>query len=164
MNEYYIAKTNAGLLYLLIYVLPLEIQLSRGGGWDPTNGFNSTTFLRLSQARTWVPNAAELLLGQSAKSNNWLVRNRNNVSNLTDISSSPSWASTIKKIQLSVLVLVQSGHLYHLIECKNLIDLIWFLMFNASSSNISAISWRPVLVVEEPGVPGENHRPLSSNW
>ena len=32
-------------------------------------------------------------------------------------------------------------------------------MFNATFSNISAISWRPVLVVEEAGVPGENHRP-----
>ena len=31
-------------------------------------------------------------------------------------------------------------------------------MFNATSSNISAISWRPVLVVEEAGVPGEDHR------
>jgi hypothetical protein len=30
-------------------------------------------------------------------------------------------------------------------------------------SNISAISWRPVLVVEEAGVPGDNHRPLASN-
>ena len=27
---------------------------------------------------------------------------------------------------------------------------------------ISAISWRPVLVVEEAGVPGENHRPLAA--
>ena len=27
--------------------------------------------------------------------------------------------------------------------------------FNATFSNISAISWRPVLVVEEAGVPGE---------
>jgi hypothetical protein len=35
----------------------------------------------------------------------------------------------------------------------------WFLVFNATFSNISAISWRPVLVVEEAGVPGENHRP-----
>jgi hypothetical protein len=35
-------------------------------------------------------------------------------------------------------------------------DLI--LVFNATFSNISAISWRPVLVVEEAGVPGENHR------
>jgi hypothetical protein len=31
-------------------------------------------------------------------------------------------------------------------------------------SNISAISWRPVLVVEEAGVTGENHRPWASNW
>jgi hypothetical protein len=33
----------------------------------------------------------------------------------------------------------------------NLIDLIRFLLFNATFSNISAISWRPVLVVEEAG-------------
>ena len=38
-------------------------------------------------------------------------------------------------------------------------DLIWFIVLNATFSNISAISWRPVLVVEEAGVPGENHRP-----
>ena len=43
-------------------------------------------------------------------------------------------------------------------------DLIWFLVFNATFSNISSISWRPLLVVEEVGVPGENHRPLASNW
>ena len=41
---------------LLIYVLPLEIQLSRGEGWDPINRFNSATFLCLSQARTWISN------------------------------------------------------------------------------------------------------------
>jgi hypothetical protein len=29
---------------------------------------------------------------------------------------------------------------------------------------LSAISWRPVLVVEEAGVPRENHRPQASNW
>jgi hypothetical protein len=40
----------------------------------------------------------------------------------------------------------------------------WFLVFNATFSNISAISWRPVLVVEKAGVPGENHRPWTSNW
>jgi hypothetical protein len=28
---------------------------------------------------------------------------------------------------------------------------------------LSAISWQPVLVVEEAGVPGENHRPWTSN-
>jgi hypothetical protein len=42
-------------------------------------------------------------------------------------------------------------------------DLILFVL-NATFSNISAISWRPVLVVEESGVPGENRRPWASNW
>jgi hypothetical protein len=37
-----------------------------------------------------------------------------------------------------------------------------FWCFNATFSNNSAISWRPVLVVEEAGVPGENHRPWAS--
>jgi len=40
----------------------------------------------------------------------------------------------------------------------------WFLVFNATFNNISAISWRPVLVVEKAGVPGENHQPWASNW
>jgi hypothetical protein len=39
-----------------------------------------------------------------------------------------------------------------------------FMVFNATFSNISAISWRPVLVVEEAEIPGENHRPCESNW
>jgi len=29
---------------------------------------------------------------------------------------------------------------------------------------LSAISWRSVLVVEEAGVPGENHQSWASNW
>jgi hypothetical protein len=36
-----------------------------------------------------------------------------------------------------------------------LIDL--FIVFNATFRNASAVSWRPVLVVEESGVPGDNH-------
>jgi hypothetical protein len=36
-----------------------------------------------------------------------------------------------------------------------------FWCFNATFNNISAISWRPVLVVEEAK---ENHRPWASNW
>jgi hypothetical protein len=36
------------------------------------------------------------------------------------------------------------------------------MVFSAIFNNISAISWRPVLLVEENGVPGENHRPVAS--
>jgi len=37
-------------------------------------------------------------------------------------------------------------------------------VFNAIFTNISAISWRSVLVVEEAGVPGKNYWPWASNW
>jgi hypothetical protein len=33
-------------------------------------------------------------------------------------------------------------------------------VFNATFNNISVVSWPPGLVVEEAGVPGENHRPI----
>ena len=36
-------------------------------------------------------------------------------------------------------------------------------MFNATFNNISVVSWRSVLFVEETGVPGENHRPTLSH-
>ena len=37
------------------------------------------------------------------------------------------------------------------------------MVFNATFSNISVISWRSVLLVEETGVPGENHRSVASH-
>jgi len=35
---------------------------------------------------------------------------------------------------------------------------------NATFNNISIISWGSVLLVEETGVPGENHWPVASHW
>jgi hypothetical protein len=37
------------------------------------------------------------------------------------------------------------------------IFLVRFMVFNATFNNISVISWRSVLLVEETGGPGENH-------
>ena len=40
------------------------------------------------------------------------------------------------------------------------IYLVWlfcFMVFNATFNNISVISWRSVLLVEETGGPGEDH-------
>ena len=37
------------------------------------------------------------------------------------------------------------------------------MVFNATFSNLSVMSWRSVLWVEETGVPGENHRPAASH-
>jgi ammonia channel protein AmtB len=36
--------------------------------------------------------------------------------------------------------------------------------YSVTFNNISIISWRSVLVVNETGVPGENHRPIASHW
>ena len=42
----------------------------------------------------------------------------------------------------------------------------WFrlIVFNATSNDISVISWQSVLLVEETRVPGVNHQPVASHW
>jgi hypothetical protein len=40
----------------------------------------------------------------------------------------------------------------------------WFMVFNATFNNISVMSWRSALLVEETGIRGENHRPVASYW
>jgi hypothetical protein len=47
----------------------------------------------------------------------------------------------------------------HVHVCR--FDLIRFIVFNATFNNISAISWRSVLLVEETGIPGEIYRPVT---
>ena len=46
-----------------------------------------------------------------------------------------------------------------------LMPLYWVrvMVFNATFNNISVISWQSVLLVEETGVPGDNHRPVTSH-
>jgi len=40
---------------------------------------------------------------------------------------------------------------------------VCLMVFNATFSNISVMSWRSVLLVEETGRSGENHRPVGSH-
>jgi len=49
----------------------------------------------------------------------------------------------------------------HNIQTNHLIG--WVMVFNATFNNISVISWQSVLLVEETGVPGENHLPVASH-
>ena len=51
----------------------------------------------------------------------------------------------------------RKGHYY---------DLVWFMVFNATFNNITAILWQSVLLVEKTRVPGDNinHWPASSRW
>jgi len=41
--------------------------------------------------------------------------------------------------------------------------LCWINMLSPTFNNISIISWRSVLFVEEKGIIGENHRPAASH-
>jgi hypothetical protein len=38
------------------------------------------------------------------------------------------------------------------------------MVLNATFNNLSDVSWRSVLLVEETRVPGENNRPAASHW
>ena len=54
-------------------------------------------------------------------------------------------------------------YIIYVILNTNETGLVWFIVFNSTFNNISVISWLSVLSVEETGVPGENHRPVTSN-
>ena len=41
--------------------------------------------------------------------------------------------------------------------------MVWFMVFNATFNNISVVSWLSVLLVEEIGVPAENHRLIENH-
>ena len=68
----------------------------------------------------------------------------------------------IKKYSLSVMLPVDHEILHNILRH-------WFCLFvclivlNATFNNISVKSWLSVLLLEETGVPGENHRPVASH-
>jgi hypothetical protein len=41
---------------------------------------------------------------------------------------------------------------------------VMVMVFHGTFNNISVISWRSVLLLEETGVPGENQWPAASQW
>ena len=52
---------------------------------------------------------------------------------------------------------VLSGNILHSIRIR-------VMVFSATCNNVSVISWRSFLLVEETGVHWENHRPAASHW
>jgi hypothetical protein len=56
-------------------------------------------------------------------------------------------------------------YFFRIARIDNVFGLTWcgFMVFNATFNNISVISWLSVLLVEETGVLGENHKPVASH-
>jgi hypothetical protein len=69
-----------------------------------------------------------------------------------------SWTFAFKNIHSDVVCSAVYGML------RAIFFISIFFLFNATFNNISALSCRPVLVVEEAGVSGEIRRPWASNW
>jgi hypothetical protein len=54
--------------------------------------------------------------------------------------------------------------LFVVLQLWKKICIVCFMVFNTTFNNIAVISWQSVLLVEETGQPGENHRPVTSHW
>ena len=65
-------------------------------------------------------------------------------------------------IVMSTDCLVRCKYNYQTVRGINAVG-VRVMMCNVTFNNISAISWRSVLLVEETGVPGENYRPAASH-
>jgi hypothetical protein len=70
-------------------------------------------------------------------------------------------ASCLENVVLFVLPMTACRRTLRRKVC--LIFLVVFMVFNIPFNNISVISWQSVLLVEETGVPGENHRSAASH-
>ena len=76
--------------------------------------------------------------------------------------------SFLNSVQNVLLLNGFTLHLFHNVVQFLSMKIVWYSsvrlrMLNATFNNISVISWRSVLFVEETEVPGENHRPASSH-
>jgi hypothetical protein len=69
------------------------------------------------------------------------------------------WRKCSKSVMLK-LELNNNSILYNFCKCKIIIRID---QNNATFNNISVISWQSVLLMEETGVPGENHRIAASH-
>jgi hypothetical protein len=83
-----------------------------------------------------------------------------------------SFIYTVEIIEMSYIVFLILCIILHqcgiiVLPVRLVFILIWVIVmplmsFNALFNNMSAISWRSVLLVEETGVPRENHRPVAN--
>jgi hypothetical protein len=78
--------------------------------------------------------------------------------------------NTFKEVILheKICVLTEKNYIQLTSYCF-CVEILWFLclfvclmVFKATFNNISVLSWRLILLVEETGGPGENHRPVAN--
>jgi hypothetical protein len=85
----------------------------------------------------------------------WLAKCKQNPTTLAQMCK--FWPS-LQELCLEILLQKQSDKKHG----SNMF--VWCMRCNATFNSISVMSWQFVLLVEEIGVPGENHRPIADNW
>jgi hypothetical protein len=71
------------------------------------------------------------------------------------------------KLCVDLLMTIQVVSMYVQMYMMNIcmfVRLFAWWCFNATFNNISDISWRSILLMEETGGPGQHHRPVASHW
>ena len=69
----------------------------------------------------------------------------------------------VKKYPLSIMLAVDHEILHNRLRHWFVCLFVCLVVLNATFNNMSVISWWSVLLVEETGGPGENHRPAASH-
>ena len=78
-------------------------------------------------------------------------------------SGASSWLHLIRLFFFNTVTAALLNNILNNRIRKIKIWLVGFMVFNATFNNISIILWWSVLLVEESGVPSENHRPVTSH-
>jgi len=73
------------------------------------------------------------------------------------------WNSNILPDEFDVMRAKLDICVFHFVLFYERLKRLRVMVFNATSNNISVISWSSVLLVEETGVPGESQRPATSH-
>ena len=123
-------------------------------GLNWSNGFNSLKiFDTIFCQNKNITEKVELCQPFQSRIYNLLVIYEENslFSNIIDLGS---------KTGLSGAILKEGHPLWWII----IVLFVYLMVFNTTFKNISIISWRSVLLLDETGRPGENHQPVASHW
>ena len=85
----------------------------------------------------------------------------------TCVKYSTHLSNTVHMCQIQYTCVKYSTHVsytVHMCQIQYTCVRVIVMVFNATFNNISVISWRTVLLVEETRVPVENLRPAASHW
>jgi hypothetical protein len=112
-------------------------------------------------ASYWPTTAGSIICWKQKINNIRVVLFYNNL--VTTLITVTTWHFAWSDDTKTLCMIIYDSNLSCFFSISN-IQRIRVLVFNTTFNNISVISWLSVLLMEENGVPRENHRPIASHW